>query len=158
MKFPPLTPPHGTSLASTAGITAVITVVAAASVLAQCARLSGMGAILGMLAVACLIAGAGGLYVCRNRIGMALDLAATPEGGPAAGVTAASGLTQFHLGMAGVFAGIGLAAAVHLALPLGGIAWVAPAGGGVFFILSLAKASAWHREAGRRRLAAAPRT
>jgi hypothetical protein len=141
---PPLSPAHGTSLATTAGITAVITVVAAVSVLAQTAALAGVRALLAQLAVAALLLGAGGLYLGRNHIGRALDLAADPR---AAAIAAARGLARFHLGMAGVFAGAGLAAATRLT---GALGWIAPAAGGLLAAIALVRSLGWMIEARRR--------
>ena len=145
---PPLSPPHGAGLGSTTGITAVITLVAAVSVLGQCGNLAGVAAGLAACSLACFLLGAGGLYAARNWVGHALDL--TPHDPAASGVAAGRGLTRFHLGMAGAFAGSGFASAFRLALPYGGLAWVAPAAAAVLTGVALAQAMAWASETRRR--------
>jgi lysylphosphatidylglycerol synthetase-like protein (DUF2156 family) len=152
---PPLSPAHGTSLGTTAGITAVITLVAALSLLGQCSGLSGAPAVLAACAVTALLFGAAMLYAGRNDIGQSLDLAA--HDAPAAGRRAARGLARFHLGMAGVFAGGGCAAAFRLALPHGGVAWLAPIAALAATVVALLRAASWALES-RRRPLTAPRT
>jgi hypothetical protein len=150
---PGLSPPHGTSLGTTAGITSVISLVAAISVLGQCGNLSGLAAGLAACSLASLMLGAGALYAGRNLVGQALDLAATDGG--ASGFTAARGLAFFHLGVALDFAGAGLAAAVRLSLPCGGITWIAPIAALAMTAFALSRAAAWAGEARRRRANAA---
>lgn len=145
---PPLSPAHGTSLSTTAGITAVITLVAAVSVLAQCSGLDGAPALLAAGALLALVLGAGGLYAGRNEIGRALDLAAHDAG--ASAVAAARGLSRFHLGMAGVFAGAGGAAAARLPLARSPVGWVVPAAALAGALCALVQAASWSREARRR--------
>jgi hypothetical protein len=142
---PALSPAHGTSLGTTAGITAVITLVLAASVMAQCRHAAGAPACVAGWAIALLILGAAALYAARNQIGRALDHAASDV--RASGVAAAYGLALFHLGMACVMAGTGLAAVFRMsveALPrpwlVGGIAIAIAA-------ISLVRAVAWVSEA-----------
>jgi hypothetical protein len=145
---PPLSPAHGTSLGTTAGITAVITVVVALSVLAQCSHLSGLPAVLAPLSLVALVLGAGALYDARNEIGRALDLASTDA--RESGIAAARGLTRFHLGMAGVFAGGGLAAAFRFPLNESALGWIAPALALLMSGVALARALSWFLEARRR--------
>ncbi len=152
MKYPALSPPHGTSLGTTAGITAIITLVAAVSALSQSADLDGPRAVLAALGVTALVLGAGGLYAGRNQIGIALDFAASQDPA-AAGVAAAAGFLRFHLGMAAAFAGTGLTAVYRLALPQGGIAWLAPLAGAVLALLAFRQALGWRQELVRRRQA-----
>ena len=102
---PVLSPAHGTGLGTTAGITAVIAMVATVAILGQCRDVHGFAATLGASAAACFILGAGALYTGRNLIGQALDLAAVDQ--IASGISAARGLFYFHLGMTGIFAGSG---------------------------------------------------
>lgn len=146
---PALSPPHGTGLGTTAGITAVISVVSAVSILGQCHGVQGLGSVLGASAAACFIAAAALLYAGRNLIGQALDLAATDPA--ASGVTAARGLTFFHLGMAAIFAGSGFAACFCL-YPLDRLIIVlAPIAGFVAVGVATGNAAGWWREARRRR-------
>jgi hypothetical protein len=145
---PPLSAPHGTSLGTTAGITSVITLVAAVSVVGQCANLAGVAAALAACALIALILGAGSLYLARNGLGHALDLAA--HDAAAAGIAAARALTRFHLGMAGVFAGCGFACAFRVALPRGGALWLVPAAAFLVALIAAVHAAGWAREARRR--------
>jgi hypothetical protein len=146
---PVLSPAHGAGLGTTAGITAVIAVVAAVSMLGQCRNVHGLAAMLGAAAVACFILGAGALYTGRNLTGQALDLAATDPA--ASGISAARGLFYFHLGMTGMFGGGGFAAwfsfypldnAMTLLASLAGFAMAA---------VALGNAGGWARELRRRR-------
>jgi len=142
---PPLSAAHGTSLGTTAGITAVICVVVAIGLLGHCGAYRGWLADLAACALVALLLGALALYLGRNEIGRALDLAATDAG--ASGVAAARGLARFHLGMAGLFAGCGLAGAVRfhsMSSPLG---WLVAALGAVITAMALARAWTWAGEA-----------
>ncbi len=146
---PPLASQHGTSLATTAGITAVIALVAALSVLTQCVALTGGGAALAACSLAALVLGAAGLYAGRNAIGLALDFAASDA---AASEHAASrGLACYHLGMAGMFAGAGLAVTARFALGHGALVWLAPAAAFAAAAYALWNAGGWAVEARRRR-------
>ncbi|MFN3428729.1 MAG: tetratricopeptide repeat protein [Candidatus Sericytochromatia bacterium] len=75
---PPLSGPHGASLATTAGITAVITGVVATAVIAQTPPTPGWPATLAAGSSAALFVAASTLYAARNAIGLALDHAADP--------------------------------------------------------------------------------
>lgn len=141
---PALSPPHGTSLGTTAGITAVIVTVGAMALLGQCNGLTGTAAIMAAAAITFYFASAGCLYVGRNFTGMALDLAASD---PAAGnLAAARGLTWFHAGMAALFSGCAFAAGFRLGLTQGGVAWVAPAIALIFGLAASSRSSAWAKE------------
>lgn len=143
-----ISPGHGASLATTAGITSVITGVMAAGLCAQvpAAAPAHVAACAGG-AIAALAIAAGALYEARNALGAALDAAASDPG--RAPLLAAYAQSAYHLGMACVFAGLGLAAAWRLALPLGGVAWVAPAAAalaaGAALVRSARWADAWRR-------------
>lgn len=145
---PPLASQHGASLATTAGITAVIALVAALSVLTQCVALTGVAASLAACSLAALVLGATGLYAGRNAIGLALDFAVSDA---AASEHAASrGLARYHLGMAGMFAGAGLAVTARFALGHGALAWLAPAAAFVAATHAAWNALSWTAEARRR--------
>lgn len=145
---PLLSPAHGTGLGTTAGITAVIAMVAAVSVLGQCRDLHGSMATLGASAASCFILAAGALYTGRNLIGQALDLAAVDQ--PAAGISAARGLFYFHLGMTGAFAGSGFVACFSF-YPLDSvITTVAALAGFAMAGSALVNVSSWARELRRR--------
>jgi len=122
--------------------------VGAMALLGQCNGLKGVGGTLASLAVASFFAAAACLYLGRNDIGRALDLAGGDP--PAAGKTAARGLAWFHCGMAVLFAGCGFAAAFRLGLPLGGVAWLAPAVAGAMCLAALGRAFSWLQEARNR--------
>lgn len=146
---PNLTPPHGTSLATTAGITAIIVTVAAMALLGQCSGLTGPAASLAGLAIAFLLASSGCLYLGRNEIGKALDLAAGDA--DASKQAAAAGFVWFHGGMAALFAGCAAAAAFRIGLPLGGAGWLAPAVAGVLCVVAIGRAMGWSAESRRLR-------
>jgi hypothetical protein len=130
---PALSAGHGASLSTTAGITAVITGVLAVALLAQAGPtphgLAGP-------TIACLVAGAGGLYAARNAVGQALDAAADPARAARLGARA---LMRYHLGMAGVFAGLAGAAAWRL----GNAGWPAAGVAGLLALAALVRALAW---------------
>ncbi len=139
---PPLSAGHGVSLSTTSGITSVITGVMAAALAAQVPAAA--DARVGLLAggaIAALTVGAVGLYEARNAVGAAMDLA--PVDPARAAALAARSLAAYHLGMAGVLAGLALAAAWRVALPLGGLAWVAPAAAGLAALAAVVRAAGW---------------
>ncbi len=144
----PLSPAHGTGLGTTTGITSVITLVAAVSLLGQCGHLAPLEAALAASSLGCFVLGAGGLYLARNWVGLALDQAAVDP--KAAAVAAARSLTRFHLGMAGVFAGCAFATAFRLGLPYGRLAWLAPLAAGGLAVRAVLNGVDWVREARRR--------
>lgn len=117
----PISGPHGASLATTAGITAVITGVLAASILAQCPAEPGTAGALAALTGGALALSAGLLYMARNAIGLALDHAGDP---PLAGFWGGRGLRTYHAGMAALFLGMALAIAWRLALVQGALGWL----------------------------------
>lgn len=119
----PLSPAHGASLATTAGITSVITGVVAVSILGQGTGLKGGVGVLAAMTLACLSLAAGALYGAREAIGAYLDM--VPHDPQLAKIPAQRGLARYHLGMAGLFAGLACASAWRLALPQGGVAWSA---------------------------------
>jgi len=145
---PPLSAAHGTSLGTTAGITAVISVVVAVSVLGQCGGYVRPHADFAACALGALVLGAAALYRARDEIGRSLDLAASDPRD--AGIAAARGLTRFHLGMAGVFAGCGIAAGLRFSTMPSALGWLMPAIAGVVAAGALARAWSWAREARRR--------
>jgi 4-hydroxybenzoate polyprenyltransferase len=146
---PTLTPAHGTALATTSGITSVISLVIALSVLGQCGGLSGGNLALAVCAALALFLGAGALYAARNQVGRALDSA---SGNPKEStIAAARALVRFHCGMAGVFAGCGFAAAFRLPLAESPAVAIAPAGAFALAVAALVQAASWVREAGRRK-------
>ena len=149
-----LSPGHGASLSTTAGITSVITGVmaiglaaqtptaAAAGLAAQASsQPAGLAGLLAGLAIAALTLGAVGLYEARNAVCAAMDL--TPSHPGQASVLAARALTTYHLGMVGVFTGLGLAACWRMALPLGGAAWVAPLAAALAALAAGYRAGIW---------------
>ena len=121
---PPLSGPHGASLATTAGITAVITGVVASSVIAQAPPTTGWPATLAAGSSALLFLAAAILYAARNAIGLALDHAADPV---LSGYWANRAMRTYHAGMAAFFAGLALLAAWRLGLPVGAVGWLASA-------------------------------
>jgi hypothetical protein len=145
---PTLAPTHGTGLATTSGITAVISLVIALSVLGQSSRLAGFELALAVSALIALFLGAGLLYAARNQIGQALD---TASGNPREStIAAARAFVRFHSGMAAVFAGCGFAAAFRLPLADSPAVWIAPAVAFVFAVLGFVQAASWMGELGRR--------
>lgn len=151
---PPLSPAHGTSLSTTAGITAVISLVVGLSLLGQANRLAPLELGLASCSLLALLAGAGSLYAARNRVGHALDLAAADA--HASGIAAAQALVRFHCGMGGVFAGCGFAAGFRLPVFDAPAVAVAPLLGLGLAAAALVEAAAWNRELARRRNARAP--
>lgn len=121
---PPISGPHGASLATTAGITAVITGVVAASVIGQTPPTPGWPATLAAASSAALFVAAATLYAARNAIGLALDHATDP---PLAGYWSHRAMRTYHAGMAALFAGLAVLAAWRLGLSHGQIGWVATA-------------------------------
>lgn len=117
----PLSAGHAASLATTAGITAVITGVVVASILGQCANLAGTAAHLAAISLFFLSLAIGSLYGAREAIGQALDLMASEP--QLARIPGLRGLFRYHLGMAGLFAGMSFAAAWRFLLPQGAFAW-----------------------------------
>lgn len=119
---PPLSPGHGASLATTAGITSVITMVMAASLLGQCGNLSGSAQGLAAGTLGAMVIGAGLLYSAREAIGAAMDLA---PGDPALSrAMGRRGLTLYHFGKAALFAGLAFGVAWRLAVPFGALGWL----------------------------------
>jgi hypothetical protein len=121
---PPLSGPHGASLATTTGITAVITGVVATAVIAQAPPTPGWPATLAAASSAMLFLAASALYAARNAIGLALDHAADPA---LSGHWSHRAMRAYHLGMAALFAGLALLAAWRLGLAIGAIGWMATA-------------------------------
>lgn len=115
----PLSAGHGTSLSTTAGITAVISGMATVALFGQCPAATAPLAARALSAGAAtlLMLAAIALYAARNGVGEALDRA----GGPGAGVLAARALIRYHAGMASFFGGLALAAAWRLGT-FGGLA------------------------------------
>jgi hypothetical protein len=132
-----LSGPHGASLATTAGITAVITGVLAGGLLAQCPAIPGTAGVLASLAGAALALAAGLLYVARNAIGLALDHAGDP---PLAAYWAGRGLRTYHAGMAALFLGMALAIAWRLGLVQGAWGWLGTAIAGVMAVRAAGRA------------------
>lgn len=145
---PPLSPGHGASLSTTAGITSVITGVMAAILAGQTPPAGAVEGPLACAAIGALALGAGGLYLARNAVCQAMDEQAA--GLPGAGVWAARALMTYHLGMAGVFAGLALAASWRLALPHGALGWAGAVVAGAMAAKALAEALGWARETTRR--------
>jgi len=145
---PALSPPHGTSLGTTAGITTVVSMIAAVSMLGLCRNATGFAVNLGAFAGACFILGAGALYTGRNLIGQALDLASTAPG--VSCIAAARGLCWFHLGMAGIFGGSGFAAWFGLYPLENVIVLLTPIAGFAMVAVALTNAASWTREVYRR--------
>lgn len=117
-----LTPAHGGSLATTAGITSVITMVMAASLLGQCNGLTGPAQLLAAGTLLALVLGAGLLYSAREAIGTALDVG--PGDAPVYQALATRGFALYHFGKACLFMGLALGLAWRLALPLGELGWL----------------------------------
>jgi len=118
-----LSPGHGGSLATTAGITSVITMVLAASLLGQCNGLTGHAQGLAAATLLLMVVGAGLLYQAREVIGQALDLG--PSDPQVAHAASRRGLALYHFGKASLFVGLACGAAWRLALPFGELAWLA---------------------------------
>jgi hypothetical protein len=146
---PELNPAHGASLATTAGITAVINLVAAVAMLAQCNALDALGASLAVAAGACFLLAAAALYNARNRVGDALDEAAASS--PRASLASARGLLSFHLGMASALGGAGFTSVFRLARPLEGYAWSVPLAATLGVAVCLREAWSWYGELRQRR-------
>ena len=99
---PAVSPAHCASLSNTAGITAVVTGVAAVALAGQVpAAMTGIAGCFAASAFAGLVLGVAGLYAARNAMGEAMDRQATDP--MAAAVLATRALARYHLGMAGVF-------------------------------------------------------
>jgi len=145
---PPLSAAHGTSLGTTAGITAVICIVVAVGLLGHCGSYRGPLADLAACALVTLMLGALALYIARNEIGRALDLAAADP--HASGVAAAHGLARFHIGMGGLFAGCSLAGAVRFLSMSSPLGWLVAAVGVVITTMAVARAWMWAGEARER--------
>ncbi|GAB4136892.1 MAG: hypothetical protein Fur0037_01680 [Planctomycetota bacterium] len=145
---PDLSAPHGTSLATTSGITAVITLVAAASILGQCADLAGPSTWMASFSLLSLVLGAGALYSGRNGVGSAMDL--SPADPRRARIAAARGLALFHAGMALLFLGTAFGIGFRLAVPRGGPAWLAPLAAALLALHAGSRALGWASEARRR--------
>lgn len=145
---PPLSPGHGASLSTTAGITSVITGVMAAALAGQVPAAGAAEGPLACAAIGALAVGAAGLYSGRNAVCRAMD--EQQAGLAGAPVWAARALATYHLGMAGVFAGLALAAAWRLALPHGALGWAGAAVAGAMAVRALASAGGWHQEMKRR--------
>ena len=146
---PTLTPAHGTGLATTSGITAVIALVIALSILGQASQLAAVRLALAVSAVTALFLGAGALYAARNQIGHALDSAsASPSD---SGIAAARALVRFHVGMAAVFAGCGFTASFRLPLAESPVVGVAPLVAFAAAVMAIVQSASWMREVGRRK-------
>ncbi|MFP5503378.1 MAG: hypothetical protein ACLGIN_12890 [Candidatus Sericytochromatia bacterium] len=139
-----MSPGHGASLSTTAGITSVITGVMAAILAGQAPPAGAADGAIACAAIGALALGAGGLYLARNAVCQAMD--AQAAGLEGAGVFAARALMTYHLGMAGVFTGLALAASWRLALPHGVLGWAGAAVAGVLAVRALAEALAWAGE------------
>jgi hypothetical protein len=124
-------------LATTAGITAVITAVIAGGLLAQCPQIAGTAGVLASLAGSALALAAGLLYVARNAIGLALDHAGDP---PLAAYWARRGLRTYHAGMAALFVGMALAIAWRLGLVQGAWGWLGTAIAGAMAVQAARRA------------------
>jgi len=111
-----VSPGHGTSLATTAGITSVISLVAVVSLMAQGQALSGWARTGFAAGLAVILLGAGLLYLARGAVGRSLDFQASGQG-EIARRYGERALWRYHLGMALLFAGLALTAAGRYALP-----------------------------------------
>lgn len=141
-----LSPGHGASLATTAGITSVITMVMAASVLGQCNGLTGAAQTLAAGTLLALVLGAGLLYSAREAIGTAMDVG---PGDPAAfRALAGKGLASYHFGKACLFLGLACGIAWRVALPHGELAWLGVLGAVGFSLGAAARGARYMGPAG----------
>lgn len=141
----PMSIPHGTSLATTAGITSVISGVLLVGLLAQAPPAGSPDGWLVSLAGLGLALAIVGLFIARNRVGLALDLAASsPE---LAAVWGARAQAVYHAGMAAFFAGLGCGVFWRLAAPHGLIGTLAAAALGCGAVHALAQALTYRRDA-----------
>lgn len=144
-RFLPPGPVHGASLATTAGITSVITGVLAGGLLAQSPPAGSAEGAWAAAAVGLLALAATALYTARNRVARSLDLAAAePELAAWWGLRA---LAIYHAGQAAFFAAFGAAALWRLALLHGALGWVAAAIAAVAALHALTQANGYRLEA-----------
>jgi ABC-type uncharacterized transport system permease subunit len=134
----PLTAPHGASLATTAGITSSITLVATVAFAGQLTGLGDTARWLADIALSVWVAGSGLLWLARNAVGTALDLAGSDP--VAARHAGRRGLVLFQLGVAADLTGIACTLAAKVALVHGETAWLGVDVAGAFAVAACVQA------------------
>lgn len=141
----PLSGPHGASLATTAGITSVISGVMAIGLLAQTPDPGDPAGSLAGVTAALLVGAAIGLYVARHRVCLALDWA--PLDPEESSLEGARALGAYHGGMAALFAGLAVGVVWRIALVHGAFGWLAAAAAGLGGLGAMGQALHYRRVA-----------